>query len=238
MSQVGEFPGLNTFKRRMIRGPINPYDKATVISIYPKELDEKKSTIEPGRFVVKPGNLDKPAILVVGPSSWWREIDEDQPLLEIPVGAIQVAEAIVRDYCNGIFACDMSSAMPGLFYVPGEKSLDEIRKSFSKELLAAEKRQKNWYSVLIRAADSLWARSNGNPLAISDDMRMAARELGQLNKDWLKDFQMVDMVRCVACGTLKNPQFPICAACGFADPQHPLTKELLAQKAALQAPKQ
>ena len=242
MSTVGAFPGIN-WKRRTIRGPINPMDKATVVSVYPKPINERKCTIQPGEFRLQPGSLQNPQILVVGPSSWWRDIDEDQPLLEIPVGAIQIAESIVNDYCNGILACDMSENMPGLFYIPGAKmdmkgnvNLDEtlkwVKTEYKSALENADRKQKNWYSLLVRMADSLWARSNGNPLAIGDDMRMAARELNLTQvKDWMKDFQMVDMVRCKACGSLKNPQYPICASCHFPDPDHPMTKTLLEMKA-------
>ena len=252
MSVVGEFPGMASLKRRMIRGPKNVYDRATVVSIYPKELKEKKVTLDPGLFIVPPGTVEHPSVLVVGPSVWWREVDEEQPLLEIPVGAIMIAEAVVKDYCNGIFGCDMDSAMPGLFYLPGGQTkltdkgetvpdvpatIKWVKENFTKELKYAEERQKNWYRVLIKHADSLWARSNGNPLAIDDNMRMAAKELGQQTKDWLKDFQMVDMVRCVACGSLKNPTYPVCAACHFPDPSHPLTKDILAAKAAMPSTK-
>lgn len=226
MSQVGAFPGINDWKRRTIRGPINPMDKSTVVSILPKEIDETKYTIQPGRFIIAPGTVENPAVLVVGPSSWWREIDEDQPLLEIPVSSIQVADSIVKDYCNGIFACDMDSKMPGLFYVPGEYDVEGIRKNFAKPLANAIAKQKNWYTLLVKLADSLWARSNGNPLAISDDMRLAAKELNIQTKDWMKDFQMVDMVRCFACGALKNPLYPICAACRVLDTSHPKAKEI------------
>jgi hypothetical protein len=246
MGQVGAFPGIN-WKRRTIRGPINPLDKATVVSIYPKAIDEYKCTIQPGRFVIAPGSIQKPELLVVGPSSWWRDIDEDQPLLEIPVGAIQIAESVVKDYCNGILGCDMAETMPGLFYVAGAKidaknnpdiprTLEWIQKEFSVELQKAERRQKNWYTALVKMGDSLWARSNGNPLAISDDMRLAAKELNlQSTKDWMKDFQMVDMVRCKACGSLKNPLYPICAACHFPDPDHPMTKQLMEMKKQMPA---
>lgn len=244
MSVIG-IPGLD-WKRRTIRGPINPLDKATVVSIYPKEIHEKKCTIQPGEFHLPRASMKDPKILVVGPSSWWRDIDEDQPLLEIPVGAIQIADSVVRDYCNGILGCDMSESMPGLFYVPGAKTttndkgeiivntketLAWIQTEFKGALLAAERKQNKWYEILVRLADSLWARSNGNPLAISDDMRLAARELNLTQtKDWMKDFQMVDMVRCKACGSLKNPQYPICAACHFPDPDHPMTKSLMEVK--------
>lgn len=246
MSVVGAFPGID-WKRRTIRGPINPLDKSTIVSIYPKTLDERKPTISPGQFKLNAGSVQKPEILIVGPSSWWRDIDEDQPLLEIPVSSIQIADAVVRDYCNGILGCDMAESMPGLFYVPGAKldakqqpdypaTLAWIFKEYKSQLDAAERRQKNWYTILIKLADSLWARSNGNPLAISDDMRMAARELNlSQTKDWMKDFQMVDMVRCKACGSLKNPQYPICAQCHFPDPDHPMTAQLLAMKGQMPA---
>lgn len=228
MSLVGAFPGIRELRRRTIRGLVNPMDKSTIVSIYPKEINEVKHTIEPGRFSIRAGSVESPAILVVGPSSWWREIDEEQPLLEIPVSSIQIADSVVKDYSNGILACNMGDSMPGLFYVPGEYDIAGIRKSFATQLAAAKVKQEKFYSNLVQLADMLWARSNGNPLAISDDMRMAARELNLTSvKDWMKDFTMMQMVRCKACGALKSPQFPICATCRFPDPDHAMTKQLL-----------
>jgi hypothetical protein len=228
MSLVGGFPGILDMRRRTIRGPVNPLDKSTVVSIFPKEIDEVKHTIQPGRFIISPGSYESPAILVVGPSSWWRDIDREQPLLEIPVSSIQIADSIVKDYCNGYLACNMGDCMPGLFYLPGEIKVEQLKKEFSNKVDAAQVKQKNWYSLLVKMADALWARSSGNPLAISDDMRLAARELNLItNKDWMKDFTMVNMVRCKACGALKNPEYPICATCRFPDPSHPMTKQLM-----------
>lgn len=227
MSQVG-FPGMRDLRRRTVRQPVNILDKATVVSIFPKDIVEIKHTIEPGRFHISTGSYEHPAVLVVGPSSWWREIDEEQPLLEIPVSSIQIADSVVRDYCNGILASNMGDMMPGLFYVPGAHDVDSIKKNFKPTLDIALVKQKRFYTELIKLADALWARSQGNPLAISDDMRLAARELNLSGtKDWMKDFTMISMVRCKACGSLKNPEFPICATCHFPDPNHPDTKMLL-----------
>lgn len=220
---VGQFPDP---KRRVIRAPVNPLDKATIVSIYPREIDEKKPTIQPGRFTIKPGSYDTPSLLPVGPSSWWREVDEDQPLLEIPVSSVQIADSVVKDYCNGLLGYSPDSASPGLFYVPGDITVKTIKEQYKTELDKALTRQRAWYSILMRLADSLWARSNGNPLAISDDMRMAARELGQTTKDWMSDFRMVDMVRCKACGALKNPEYPVCGTCRNVDTSHPAARDL------------
>ncbi len=219
---VGQLPDLSN--RRVIRSPTNPLDKSTIVSIFPKEIDEVKHTIQPGRFQIHAGTLEAPAILVVGPSSWWREIDEEQPLLEIPVSSIQIADSVVKDYCNGLLGYNAGEASPGMFYVPGQYGVKDIQKQFAKEIDAAVVRQRNWYLILIRLAESLWARSNGNPLAISDDMRLAAREMGQTNKDWMKDHQMVDMVKCFACGSLRNPLYPICPNCKVIDMSHPDAK--------------
>lgn len=210
---VGQFPLLSDIKRRTIRAPVNPLDKSTIVSIFPKLIEERKHTIQPGIFVIQPGSFSSPSVLVVGPSSWWKEIDENQPLLEIPHSSIQIADSIVKDYCNGIFACDMAQNMPGLFYIPGAWSVDEIRKQHSAELNTANFRQRNWFTVLVKMADALWSRSNGNPLSISDEMKLAARELNLVNKEWLKDSQSMELERCKACGHLKNPDYPVCANC-------------------------
>lgn len=222
---TGEFPGLENPHRRTIRAPINPLDKSTIFSILPKPISERKATIQPGIFELPPGTLENPSVLVVGPSSWWREIDENQPLLEIPVSSIQIADSVVRDYCNGLLACNMSDQMPGLFYVPGEFTVERLKREHPAKLVQAAANQKKWFLELVRLADILWSRSNGNPLSISDDARLACRELNIQNKPWLGDQQTAELIRCIACGNLRNPAFPVCAVCkAVADPE--LAKKL------------
>lgn len=223
--QVGEFPGFAPTNRRTIRAPINPMDKSTVASILPKRIVERKATCQPGTFELNPGTFENPSVLVVGPSSWWREVDENQPLLEIPVSSIQIADSIVRDYANGLLACNMADQMPGLFYIPGEFTVEKLKKEHTALLLSAQAKQKKWFLELVRIADILWSRSNGNPLSISDDARLACRELNITNKPWLGDAQQAELVRCIACGSLRNAHFPICQTCkAIADPE--LAKKL------------
>lgn len=207
---VGAFGLAN---RAALRAPTNPLDKSTVVSIYPKAIQEIKHTIQPGVFNIPAGKYDSPAILVIGPSSWWRELDENQPLLEIPTSSIQIADSIIKDYCNGLLACNMGDVMPGLFYVPGEKNVTQIMKDFKYLLDRAKVQQDSWYKELVKMADVLWARTNGNPLTISDDMRLAAQELQLKDKPWLKDFNTLELRNCPACGVLRNNDFPVCANC-------------------------
>lgn len=219
---IGGFPGFAQSRRRTIPAPKNPLDKSTVVSIYSKEIYEVKPTIQPGYFRLGKGSSDHPAILVVGSSSWWKEIDEEQPLLEIPNGSTQVAESIVNDYCNGLLGCNMKDCMPGIFWLPGEFTAKQLKSDPAGiiNLQKAAANQRRFWEALVKLADGLWARTNGSPLCISDDMRMAARELNLNNKDWMQDFHMMEQIRCVACGALRNPEFPVCQTCkAVADPE-------------------
>src|SRR5260370_39947648 len=175
--------------RRLIRATKNPMDRCSIISVFPKEIHEVKYTIEPGRFDIPAGTIDSPAILVVGSSSWWKDIDIDQPMLEIPVSSMQIANSIINDYCNGMLGCNMSDSMPGLFFVLGEITHMEIKVKYKKKLEEVNGKQNNWYRILVKLADSLWSRTNGNPLVIADEMRLAARSLNFNEKPWLKDYQ-------------------------------------------------
>ncbi|HYV51988.1 MAG TPA: zinc ribbon domain-containing protein [Candidatus Eisenbacteria bacterium] len=200
-------------RRRAISSPPNPLDKSTVVSILPMLIDEVKQTITPGRFIIRPGSFEKPAILVVNQSSWFRDVDPEQPLIEITNSSIQVADSIVKDFCNGLIGCDMAGAMPGLFYVMGAKTVDVIKKEHQKELEVAQEKQKNWYKELITIADIDWARTGGNPISISNLSRMAAQDLGMKEKPWMRDYSTMEMVNCPACGNLVRPGFPVCANC-------------------------
>jgi hypothetical protein len=213
MSAVGTFPGMTSSLRRTVRAPVNPMDKSTIVSIYPREINETKPTVTPSKFHLDAGNYENPAILVVGPSSWFKEVDEHQPLLEIPQGSTIIANSFVMDYCNGLLGSNMSTAMPGIFWVPGDHNVITVKTKFKAELDKAKTKQHAFWLALVNYADTFWARTSGSPLCISDDMRLAARELGFNDKDWMKDFSMLQKVNCPACGSPSNPAYPVCAVC-------------------------
>lgn len=204
---------LNQTKRRLIRSEPNPLDKSTVVSIFPKDIFERKATLYPGEFYVKAGTYDKPSFLVVGSSSWWRSDAMSDVDLEIPNHSIQVAKSIVNDYCSALLEYNPDGAMPGLFYIPGAVSIVELKAKYKNQLDAANDRQRNWYKKLIGLADINWARSNGNPLSIDDNCRLAAQELGIKDKPWMQDFRTFEMIPCISCGNLRNTQYPVCPHC-------------------------
>jgi hypothetical protein len=206
--------------QRLIKAPINELDKATIVSILPFKFDDKKDTLSPGRFIIEAAKDGDFSILVIGSSSWWKELEDGQPWLEIPHSSIQMAQSVITDFCNGLFCCDMGDKMPGLFFVPGEFTKKTILtyidsktgQTFLEKLEKARQQQKNWYAELVRQADIMWSRSGGNPIAIDDHARLAADKLG-LIKVWMQDFKSVQMINCKACGQMVNPAYPVCPTC-------------------------
>jgi hypothetical protein len=198
--------------KRIIRSEPNEYDKATIVSVYPRALHEIKPTIFPSVFKIPAGTITKPTIVIVGPSSWFRDMGEDMPAIEIPNNAVQVANSIVTDYCNGMLEVD-KNAGPGIFFIPGEWVLDEIQKKYKDAFLSSITKQTKWYRRLVDLADKDWAQSNGNPKFINELQKLAAAELGVKDKDWMRSTVAAEMIKCVACGNLRNPSFPVCGHC-------------------------
>ena len=137
--------------QRVERMPVNPLDTSTVVSIYPRRIKSIKETIQPNTYELEPGSLDRPSILVVTSASWWRNIP-DMPSLEIPTGSPQVANAIVEDFCLGAIGYEAGVADPGLFWIPGAKNVEQIKKDHRDKLDAAAVRQKKWYANIVEKA--------------------------------------------------------------------------------------
>lgn len=210
MSSTFGFLGSNVMVNRL---PKNSLDFCTVVNIYPRDIHELKHTLEPGVFDIPAGSYEKPGLLKVFGSSWWRDFegrDAKQPPFEVQTPSMVVANSIVQDYINGMF-CFSPTQKPGLFYVPGDfnKSIPEHKKLLDE----AREHQINWYKELVKEADKLWARTNGNPLAISADMKLASKELNLTEKDWLRDYVTMEMIRCKACTTLVRAESIVCSNC-------------------------
>lgn len=198
--------------RKTVRSEPNPLDRTTIVSIFPNEIQETIITIQPSLYVIPGGSLENPSILVVSSASWWKETSPNEPLMEIPVYSTVLAKNLVADYINGMNCVVPGVRGPGLFVIPGEYTSEAIKKNYASQLKLANERQNLWYLELIKQADSLWARTNGNPNSVGDDARMAARIL-QKDKPWTQDFQAIENVNCVACGNLRNPTYPVCPHC-------------------------
>jgi hypothetical protein len=200
-------------KRPIDRMPKNPMDKCTLVSIYPREIIQKNETTEPRVWKIAPGSFEEPSVTVIGPASWFKDVGDDQPILEIPNSSVQVAESIVRDYCIGMLEVRVPIQMPGIFWVPGNLPVSEIKQKYAVKLVQAKAVQDQYYHALVKLADSLWNMTDGNPMAIADDMRLAASELGIQDRDWMQQFELMNKQACPACGMPRKLNYPVCPNC-------------------------
>lgn len=207
-------------KRPLIKMPPNPMDKSTVVSVFPRDVGDFKWSLDPSYYFIEAAPRDSFSFVIIGPASWWKEIDEEQPPVEIVHNSFQVAQSFVNDYIRGMRACNMSDRTPGMFTVPGAYNRKSIEEKFGDKIRDAHQRQRNWYQELVRQADILWSRTNGNPLAIDDYARLAAESLGMKDKPWMQDFKTIEMKPCKACGEMINYQYPVCRHCkAIIDPE-------------------
>lgn len=201
--------------------PRNPADVTMLVSVLPKEIKEWKPTIFPGEFII-PAAIDGGfSLLKIEGTSWYlpSAIERMAPL-EIQVNSLALAQAIVRDYASAIFESN-STQGPGLFYIPGEWTektilgyVDRVTKhTFTNILDSVRAKQKRWFLAIIASADKEWARTNGSPIAITDDARLGAELLNLKDKPWMKDIQAAQLAPCPACGTMVNMNFAICMNC-------------------------
>lgn len=204
----------------IIHTPKNPMDVCTIVSVFPKAIKDNKVTTFPLLPEIPAAIEGEFSLLVVGTTSWFQENQNGGPTIEIPVDSKRTAEAFIRDHVNGLLGFIPEIAAPGLFVCFGKwdkKSIHsykdpETDESFAELRKKAEARQKRWYQELIRLSDADWARSNGNPLVICEDAKIAANSL-RLDKPWIKDQSVASQTNCPACGFMINAAYPICGNC-------------------------
>jgi len=219
---IGPQTAAGSIGRKVIHQlPRNPNDITMLVSVLPKEIREWKPTIFPGEFIIPAAPDGGFSLLRIEGTSWYLAAQvERMPPLEIQVNSLALAQSIVRDYASSIFESN-STQGPGLFHVPGEYTektilgyVDRITKqTFTNMLDNARARQKRWLLAIIASADKEWARTNGSPIAITDDARLGAELMNLKEKPWMKDIQAANLAPCPACGTMVNMNFAICMNC-------------------------
>jgi hypothetical protein len=197
---------------KIIRMNPNPYDNSTIVSGYQKEIKSVNYTVFPGTYHIPAAKPNDIQVVHITPGSWFKELEEGQPWLEIPVSSMDMAKSIINDYAIGLLMGELGIKQPAIFWVPGKLTKEEVKEKHKDKIAEAIAMQKLWYQDLINMTDIMWARTNGSPVVVSDDARMAAETLS-LKKAWMENTKAFEMVHCKACGELMNPAFPVCRTC-------------------------
>lgn len=212
---------------------------ATIVSIYPKAVNEKKSAhLEPATFDI-PACLSKdgvgypdygPVTLPVldGKTKIYRMEGE---WIEAPVIAYNLAKSVVYDFTSSCLDVDVSPGSyvgPGLFAIDGsydraekilangydaQKASDWVKSEFKEELDRINRAQDRWFQELVRRADNEFSRTR-NHRSVSDVHRLAAKRLA-IDRDWTKDVILQAIIKCPACRMSVDPLAVICPNCKF-----------------------
>ena len=183
----------------------------TVVSLVPYFIpQEVKPGLNPSHWDMPcKGDLNNPAVLVVNDAQRYIYVDHNRGSIAQIEPAENIARALVYDYAVGQPAQD-ADAGPGLFYVQGSWTGEEIKMKFSSELNEANEKQTIWWKRLVTLADDLYNRHKQLRL-LSDLERTAARQLG-LKREWLSDAP--DSVSpCPVCTTVISAKAIVCFAC-------------------------
>lgn len=193
-------------------------DSASVISIVPIAINERKPML-PAEFRFLPARVEEPFILLLGKGINDIYVGEgrghygpDRSVIRVPIDAEVVAESIVTDWVDVQYGIMKPHAVPGLFWMPGEVTIEQL--IGSEELQRADHYQLNWFKNLVKLADDDWNKYRQHK-TISDIQRYAAGFL-KLERPWLLDTEIVQaMSECPSCFEKVNPRAIVCSHCRF-----------------------
>lgn len=109
----------------------------------------------------------------------------DWKKVTIPLLPNELAGAIVFDYCTAQLAYSNENGenrSPGLFYVNGKLTAEQVEEQYPELVAAARELQHNWFTRLVEMADDTWNRIRRHD-SIANPQRIACRELG-LEREW------------------------------------------------------
>lgn len=181
----------------------------TIASFLPFPIREpSKPGLCPGTFPIDASDGIKPAIFVVE-DAVRAQYDENFKIIDMPVPASVVANSIIVDYILGQLQTDPDKG-PGIFWVEGQFSADEILKRFPAKVKETQDKQTKWFQALVKSADDTWQQHHQHRF-IADLQRTAARVLNY-KREWLDDASDRS-VKCPACMTIISRDASICFAC-------------------------
>jgi len=187
-------------------------DKCTVVSIVPFPiLLEEKPGMYPGRFHI-PAAVGAPQVLVVGKSKSEVPLPGERPPLVVETPPAEVARSIVDDYVESQLAADQS-ARPGISWLPGEWSVEDVVRKQPQLLADLLERQRKWFVRLVEMADTDWTRYRSHRV-IADFQRYACTALG-LEREWNVEVkpEVLLPTKCPACGSQVAEGVAVCSVC-------------------------
>jgi len=187
--------------------------KATLISLFPLPVHEKKPLI-PAIYQVEASKEEmKPKILVISEGAFHVYLDEFRGMMTIRTPAITIAESVARDFLDGQYMLSDESK-PALWSIPGEWTVEELHADREQQERIEREHylQLEWFRRLIFVADDEWSKFHQHRM-ITEVQRIAAGRL-RLHREWALEFKPENIVDCPGCGSTINKKVAVCRDCG------------------------
>lgn len=189
--------------------PSNYGEKATLVSLFPLPIFEKKPLI-PSIYQIPAAKEElEPQVLVVGEGRFHVYLDEFRGVMTIKTPALTIAESIVRDFMDSQYMAS-EDARPAVWFLPGEWTIDDVVNEDSR-LMIEHARQLEWFKRLIVIADDEWAKFHQHRM-ITEVQKVAATRL-RLNREWAIEYTPENNIDCPGCGTLISKRVAVCHQC-------------------------
>lgn len=184
--------------------------KATIVSLYPIGIDERIAFIYPSRYIIPASDGSMPSLLIVSDPFYYFESSADRPPVKQYKPAANFANNFVSDFINSSILT-APDARPALFFVEGEKSVDDILNKYAQIVAKELKLQRKWFETLVKKADDDWQQHRTHK-AIPEIMRIAATQLGLAkSKDWA--MILSEYTPCPGCGNKVSASQAVCSNC-------------------------
>lgn len=182
----------------------------TVVNLIPIDIDEQRPHMFPSSFMIPGAEKDgEMGLFYVGEGIHYIPDPFEERSFKQVTSPHEMARSLCDDYTSAHIGIS-DDAKPGLFWVPGRCTEQEIRTKYAKQLAAATELQRNWYRNLVALADVDWEKSK-NRLAVSDLQRIGAKALG-IQKEWV-EFRNLETVSCPYCNIAVQPGAIKCHNC-------------------------
>lgn len=188
----------------------------TVVSVLPFELKETKP-LTPAYYYIPKSEKNDISILHVGDGSRVIYMGEGKTVV-VPVLSETIAHSLVSDYMSAMLGTysetkdgEIVKAQPGLFYVPGMLSKEEVKAIHADKIALARKEQEAWFLFLVKLADDDYSKT-GQHRTISDLQRYAAKYLGFGTRPWITTIE-TKIQNCPFCGSPISSEIVVCPVC-------------------------
>lgn len=177
------------------------------------EIVERKPGLIPGIFRIKAGSEDEPSVTHISVAQHFVYLDDSRGSLPVRDASYEVARSIVEDFINSQVATS-EGVYPGIFWCPGELSIEEVRELHGDLLQTVGIAHRRWYLRLTQMADDDFSRYQKHNV-VSDFQRKVAEilKLDQKQHPWMNTNNTLESHSCPGCGNLYRPGIAVCSNC-------------------------